>query len=221
MRYYRHNQYSPPKVGLQGLGERIEKLSKEELDEKSKKFIESLSEYFRMNGCITQNQYSYFESIESRFSPAEKAKLASWASEYKTKHSADARILGEYYTRVGYYSGIAPSIHADHSFIPPRGSFERMINNKYAKKILTAIKAEPKFSVDDLVQLRGTAGNSATDSHLRNMRHRLCFVLSNTAPVINAVNGAKRYKVLPMGHSEPIFVEERHIMKPNKKGKTN
>jgi len=96
-----------------------------------------------------------------------------------------------------------------------------MSRNKYAEKILQEGSRQAKFSVDDMIQIRSTAGTNASDSRfLRILRHRLCFVLDNSLPIKNAVNGGKRYRVLPMGHSGAIEVEERHIMKPNKKGKT-
>jgi len=44
-------------------------------------------------------------------------------------------------------------------------------------------------------------------------------VLANNLPIVNATAGAKRYKVLPMGASEPVDLDEKHLMKPNKKGK--
>jgi len=57
------------------------------------------------------------------------------------------------------------------------------------------------------------------DKHLRPLRSRLAFVLANNLPIVNATAGAKRYKVLPMGASEPVDLDEKHLMKPNKKGK--
>ena len=119
-------------------------------------------------------------------------------NEYKAKHLSDAKILAEYYTKTGYYSNIAPAIFADPNFVPTKAAFERMLSNKHAKKILSATKDEAKFAVNDMIQIRGTAG-TPYEHWLKELRHRLCFVLSNTAPIVNAVNGAKRYKVLPMG----------------------
>ena len=95
-----------------------------------------------------------------------------------------------------------------------------MVNNKYASKVLIAFKAEPKFSQGAKVQLRATIGNTGYAQRLmRPLRSRICFVLANDLPIRNATAGAKRYKVLPMGASNPIEIDEKHLMKPNRKGK--
>ena len=94
-----------------------------------------------------------------------------------------------------------------------------MIRNKYASKVLEAHKSEPRFIKNSMVQLRSTVGNTTMDRNLRSLRSRLCFVLANDLPIRNATVGAKRYKVLPMGSSDPIELDEKHLMKPNKKGK--
>lgn len=222
MPFYRKRHYQEkPLVKQENLEARLTKVQKEDLDDRSKEFVESLTHYYKMKGGLTENQLGYFEKIESRFSPQEKIKLKEWAKEYKKDHLADAKIVANYYLKTGYYTTTATSILNDELFIPPKKQIHKMIGNKYARLVLENHKREPKFKKNQLVQIRTQAGSFTKDSHLRRMGNRLCFVLENTLPIVNAVKGGKRYNLLPMGESNVIVADERNIIKPNKKGKNS
>ena len=201
------------------LGPRLEKIKKENLAANTREFVESLLDFFNKRGGLTENQLASFEKIESRWSPHERVKLEIWEKEYRANHLNDAKIVAEYYSRTGYFSTVAGKILTEEAFVPSHKNFNRMIKNKYATKVLEAHKAEPRFIKNSMVQLRSTVGNTTMDRNLRSLRSRLCFVLANDLPIRNATAGAKRYKVLPMGSSDPVELDEKHLMKPNKKGK--
>jgi len=219
-RYAGYSTHTPQPVEENPLlGPRIEKIRKEVKNPKTQEFLISLSEFFTRKGGLTEKQLISFEKIESRFSPHEQAKLVLWENEYRKHHLSDAKIIAEYYTRTGYYTTVATNIITDQGFVPQRAEYYRMVNNKYATKVLEAFKAIPRFEKNAQVQLRSTVGNTGYEHRLRPLRSRICFVLANDLPIKNATAGAKRYKVLPMGASEPIEIDEKHLMKPNRKGK--
>jgi hypothetical protein len=217
---YSRTRYAPASVVENPLlGARLEKIKKEVTNPKTKEFLDSLSDFFLKKGGLTERQLTSFEKIESRFSPHEQAKLVLWEKEYRKQYLSDAKIIAEYYMRSGYYTTIATNIITDDKFVPSQAEYSRMANNKYAMKVLEASKAFPRFEKNAQVQLRSTIGNTGYEYNLRSLRSRICFVLANDLPIRNATAGAKRYKVLPMGASEPIEVDEKHLMKPNRKGK--
>jgi len=181
------------------LGPRLEKIKKENLAVSTREFVDSLLDFFNKRGGLTENQLASFEKIESRWSPQERVKLEIWEKKYRTEYLADAKIIAEYYSRTGYFSTVASHIITDETFVPSQKTFNRMMKNKYAAKVLEAHKAEPRFIKNSMVQLRASVGETAIERHLRSMRSRLCFVLANDLPIRNATAGAKRYKVLPMG----------------------
>jgi len=201
------------------LGPRIEKIKKENLAANTRDFVESLLDFFNKRGGLTENQLASFEKIESRWSPQEKVKLEIWQKEYRAEHLSDTKVVAEYYSRTGYFSTIAGQILTDETFVPSYKQYTKMTKNKYAARILEAHKAIPRFAKSEMVQLRSTVGNTTIDRHLHCLKSRLCFVLANDLPIRNATVGAKRYKVLPMGSGDPIELDEKHLMKPNKKGK--
>jgi len=201
------------------LGPRIEKIKKENLAANTRDFVESLLDFFNKRGGLTENQLASFEKIESRWSPQEKVKLEIWQKEYRAEHLSDTKVVAEYYSRTGYFSTIAGQILTDETFVPSYKQYTKMTKNKYAHRVLEAYKDEPRFIKNSMVQLRSTVGNTTMDRNLRGLQSRLCFVLANDLPIRNATAGAKRYKVLPMGSSDPVELDEKHLMKPNKKGK--
>jgi len=202
------------------LGDRLDKVSKEALDNNTKEFISSLKSWFEKKGGLTHNQLSSFERIESRFSEGEKIKLEEWKREYLAEHVTDARILADYYLTAGYWTNMASHILHTDGYIPPKPKYEKMSTNKYAINVLHNFNSEPKFSAGAMAQLRQTIGRTHMTRHLLPFKSRLVFVLNNNLSVLSATKGGKRYQVLPTGHSQPLEVEERDLMKPNKKGIT-
>jgi len=205
-----YNRYNNPVKKDSTLQNRIEAILKEPIDARSKDFMSSLLEFCKSRGGLTERQLYSFKKLESRFAPGEKAKLLNWEKEYKTSHLQNAKILAQYYMTTGYWSHVAPLIIEQENYVPPKHQYEKMSGNKYAQKILAATKTAAKFNINDMIQVRSTAGENAYDTRrLRTFRSRLCIVLSNSLPIVSAVKGAKRYKVLPLGHSAHIIVEER------------
>lgn len=218
----RVSRYTPKEVDKDpSLGLRLESVLKEELNDRTQEFVNSLKSWFDKKGGLTSNQLRSFEAIESRFSPGEKEKLKTWETEYRTLHVEDAKILATYYLKAGYWTHMAQSILSDEGYVPPKHKYVNMSKNKYAVNVLKNFKDAPKFEKGAMVQLRGTVGKSVLTRHLAPFRSRLCFVIDcNNTDCVSATKGGKGYKVLPMGHSVPLSVEERDLMKPNKKGKS-
>ena len=201
------------------LGARLDKILKENLNTSTKSFVTSLKEWHDKNDFLTAGQLSSFEKVESRYSPGEKEKLKGWTEEYNAKHREDAKLLARYYLNAGYWTDMASHIINDEEYILPRHKYMKMSTNKYAQNVMSNARDVPKFEKGCMVQLRSTFGrNSPMSDRSRRFASRLCFVISPSADTLSAVKGGKGYTILPMGHSSPISVEERHLMKPNKKG---
>ena len=108
-------------------------------------------------------------------------------------------------------------IVSDEDFVPTKSQYKKITGNKYAQKVIEETNREPKYSVGEQVKIRATVGKFARDSHLRSLAERLCFVLRTDLDVVSAVNGGKRYQVLPMMESTPIEIDERHLKKAKRK----
>lgn len=197
---------------------RIEKLLKEDISNSSKRFLGSLHDFLEQKGGLSEKQVESLERIESRFSPQEKMKFSVWKKEYVDNHQEDAKILAAYYKHVGYFTKLANNI-IEETYIPTQKDYEKMSQNKYARKVLDETYAIPRFPVGAMVQVRASVSNTEANQELKHLKDRICFVLENDLPIISAVIGGKRYKILPMGETNTFLIEERYLMKPNKRGK--
>mgnify|MGYP001167930207 CR=1 FL=1 len=198
---------------------KVDKLLKEDISDSTKEFLLSLKSFYQFNGSLTDRQLKSLEKIESRFSPEQKKAWEQWSALYRDTLKSDAQIVARYYQRAGYYTKLANSIVGEDDYVPTRHDLDRIINNKYAQKVLEQTKAEPRFKVDQQVQVRSLRNKGWSVRHIHQYSDRICFVLKNDLEVVNACKGGKRYLVLPMSASEPIEIDERHLMKPNRRGK--
>lgn len=198
---------------------KVDKLLKEDISESTKEFLLSLKSFYKFNGSLTDRQLKSLEKIESRFSPEQKKMWDEWVTLYRDNFKSDAKIVARYYQRAGYYTKLANSIVNEEDYVPTRHDLDRIINNKYAQKVLQQTKAEPRFNVDQQVQIRSLKSKRWAVRDIQQYSERICFVLRNDLEVINAYKGGKRYLVLPMSAPEPIEIDERYLMKPNRRGK--
>ena len=201
-----------------GLAPRLDKILRENLNTDTRNFVVSLNDFFQNNGGLSEKQLASFMKIESRFSPMERLKLIGWEKEYRQDHLQESKILAQYYVKTPYKRDWHQSILDSAEFVPHRNLYMKMRNNKYAKIVLEETNRDPRFEDQSMIQIRSNVGTTYDSKPIRKFRNRLCFVINNNLPILNPVNGGKRYKVLPMGASSPILVEERWIMKPNKNG---
>tara|TARA_R100000664_G_C2758010_1_gene146638 strand:+ start:1848 stop:2477 length:630 start_codon:yes stop_codon:yes gene_type:complete len=203
------------------LGSRIDKILRENLSLRTREFVESLQSYYEKNQALTRKQSDAFQRVESAWSPAQKRQWEMWVKQYQEEYKQDAKIIAKYYSSVGYYSSMSYNILDDDTLTPNRKDFLKMYSNTYAQKVLVATKSKPLFDLNQMVQIRATVGKTWAERKMDKFKLRKCIVLANDLPVKNAVKGGKRYRVLPMGSSEPIEIDERFLMKPNKRGKNS
>ena len=189
----------------------------ERTEEKSwdRGFINSLQSQVMTGRELSARQLEILGQIEERNNDAALSARASWASEYTAADESgraprdSALIAAAYYKRVGYFTRLADSILTDAAFVPSPREFNKMVNNKYAQKVISASLDAPKYPAGSLVMMRPAAPTVAR----RAAANRPCVVITTTEPVVSAAKGAKMYKVLPMGAVETMLVEERHIKK--------
>ena len=127
-------------------------------------------------------------------------------------------------TQTGYFKDLARDILA--GAVPELIGYTKMSTNKYAQKVLAIHKAEPKYAAGSLVSPRANFQSShahfdredttrfswpTANDVIEKFKARGGFIMEVTDIVRSAAKGAKTYKILPIGATNPIFVEERHI----------
>jgi hypothetical protein len=181
-------------------------------------FLESIRSQVACGNDMSDRQKEIYSKIKGNFSPAAIAEEQDWKSEYFEKHHETANILAQYYARTQYYRNFVnqnndlnkaiDNIEERENYIPSKRFFNKLINNKFAKKVLAAHYSEPKYSAGSMVSARSGAAW---------MVHKALkkggIVIDSKQPVISAANGAKRYQVLPIGSTNMIITEERYLKK--------
>ena len=194
-------------------------LSNHELVGWDKGFVESVTEWFERHNGLSEKQYSLLAKIVEKFSPENLQAKEEWAVEYRSTHAPSAKIIAKYYEGTGYFTALARDILFEETFIPSRKQWKAISENKYAQKVLTTFYQDPVYTAGDMVAFR------QTDEIKRFLRkHEVPFngavVLEYLEEVVSHAKGAKRLKVLPVGSTEPVLTEERHLKKFRKKKKS-
>lgn len=188
-------------------------------------FAESLLAQLQAGRKLSPRQLEILSKVEARHSDEAVAQRATWEQDYDDEKRTKARIVARYYRSQGqYFREAADKILSDESYVVSPKLWSKMIENPYAKKVTEAFFADPKFNVGSLVLLR--KGFMLTNEHglgvrvsgvQADIRGRTpgtkAFVLRTDGDIISAARGAKRYQVLFVGTTTPVWVEERFLKK--------
>ncbi len=169
-------------------------------------FMESICEQKKKGRTLSASQLHHYEKIAAEYTPAKLAEAAAWGDVYVRDYRDNAVLVAQYYKTTTYFSKISSQILANPDYIPPMRQLKRMINNKYATRVLEAYQATPKYKAGTMVLPRTNAAWAK-----RNAIKRGAVVIRDDLPIISSAKGARMYSLLPIGATKPIHMEERHI----------
>lgn len=199
-------------------------------------FMSSLHQQFESRGELSESQNYHLERLCTKYSMEEISKQEQFEKDY----TDDLRLIALRCAR--YYDEQFPRYYGhsvDKVLCDPTGhtlsysEFNKMCNNKYAKKILAAYASQLKFSAGDMVQIRANnrvdiANTNKKEGHIGvpksaqwRMQNKVCMILSaDSKPVTRAAKGARIYKILIIDETSPIYAHESDLKKvrgPKKK----
>ena len=183
-------------------------LLEDQISKSERSFGESLKQSVSKWGKLTDNQWSAFQRMEARHSPEVKAARERWYEDWDDEKARKLRIAVEYYSHTQYYSRTVASVMADHLFVPSEKDYRKIVENKYAQKVIEMLAEDPLYPVGSLVQVRKTARK-----HAYSLRDRCALVVEKDSPVKSAAKGSRTYTILPFGESNTVTVEERWLKK--------
>jgi len=199
----------------------------------AKGFADSICEQITKGRTLSDRQKVVCYKILKENSEEAQESLANWHEEYNTKFKSLGYKISSYYQAQGggYYGNVATPVLAGK--VPERRAFLKMINNKYAKKVIAEIERKPRFSTDDHIipNSKFLTGYSATNRMIctrsgqlpykeirESFKARGGIILGVDDKIVSAAKGSKRYIVLPFGATEVYLVEERYLkIKPKVK----
>ena len=173
-------------------------------------FITSLKGQLSMGRELSPRQTEILKKVEGRHSDKAQAMRESWASNFSSEMREKLTIAAHYYlANPPYFGDIARKALDDDSYVPSERSYRKMVENKYATKVIESTLAEPKFDAGSHVAIRKTASIG-----LHSTRRTNGVVLKvDAAPVTSAARGSKVYSVLFFGDSKATLIEERWLKK--------
>ena len=188
---------------------RIENLISNIEDERSwgYGFAESVLGQAQTGATLSPRQLEIVAKLERENSSEIQAERKAFAAKYKDESTGlrqKALIASEYYLTTPYFRDICKMVVSDENYVPSLSQFNKIVENKYAKKILAGYFAEPKFPAGSLIQLRASAPGG-------NANKKAMVVETNFRSPVSACAGNKVYQVLPIGETVPVVLEERHI----------
>jgi len=186
-------------------------------------FLESILEQVAKGRSLSLKQKQTLGKVMARNTVEDQQKHQNWTSIYEEEYKAAAIVLAAYHLRQPYYKAMAEDILSGN--VPERNKFLRMHDNKYSKKVLAQHCADPKYEVGMYLVPRTTFDHyrhvefegdmiwATQNKIIQNFIKRGAFVMEICSEIHSAAKGAKRYKLLPIGETTPIIVEERFLKK--------
>ena len=184
-----------------------------------REFLESILLQIERGRSLSSKQRETLTKVLLRNGEEAQTLHDEWEHEYEKSHRKIAKVVAAYYTSTPYYTAMAKEILLDK--IPERLSFLRMMDNKYAQKILNEYEAPARFSTGNHVTGRSMLNSTRVefadiDWHIRKETFMKFmknggFVMEVCSAIHSAAKGAKRYRILPIGATIPIVVEERFL----------
>ena len=171
--------------------------------------LRSFDNQARIKFDLSEKQLNLLNRIKDKFTEQALAARAQWDSTFDEKKFFDMNLVATYYKSQGlYFLGLAERILSDPSYIPSPKAYEKICENKYAKKVISEHYREPKYDIGQMVFLK--------KEQQRRPEYRLLskggFIASyNAGPIVSHAKGSKPYLVLPIGHPDGIVVQERHL----------
>ena len=177
---------------------------------------------------LSSSQVYHLERLYNKYSMDEIKKKEEFVENYSDELRDIAVKCAQYYDGQYpvYYDAIVEKVLKDpEGHVLSYNEYNKMCNNKYAKKILACYEEQTKYGVGDFVQIRATnrvdiANTNQKEGHMprrsicSQMANKLCMVLEvNAKPITRAAKGARVYKVLITDEAQPIYAHESDLKK--------
>lgn len=179
-------------------------------------FLESLLDAAKKWGRLTEKQQDVFKRIEKNSDPAAITARNNWINSYDDTKRKKAIFAAEYYkANPPYFAGATERILSDPNYIPTEKLYHKMVENKYVTRAFENAMAPALYPAGSLATVR----NNSTTSQFRRLyplRDKNVLIISIDEHTLNSTKGSKKYTVLPVGATETIKVEERHLKKSKK-----
>ena len=177
-------------------------------------FLDSVLAQVKRGRTLSTKQVDVVHRVEAKVKKAADGD-PEWEAEWTPERARDFKIAVNYYdsSPVRYYSYILDWSLANPDAVAPRNYYKKLVENKYAQKIIKAVTSIPKYDAGSSVMLRATARQGVSYDIWNKLRDSLLFVIEPTGRAVNAAAGCRIYSILPSQSHEVVEIEERYLKK--------
>ena len=177
-------------------------------------FLDSVLQQIHRGRTLSAKQVDVVHRVEAKIEKALKGD-PEWEAEWTEEKARDFKIAVAYYNSsvVRYYGQILDWSANNPKAIAPRDFYKKLVENKYAQKIIKGVTSAPKYDVGSSVMLRSNARNGVSYNKWSLLKDTLLFVIEPTQRAVNAAAGCRIYSILPSNSHEIVEIEERYIKK--------
>jgi len=187
------------------------------LNDWEKGFLESLAKQAEKRP-LSAKQNNWLQKIESKVNDAADP---TWEKSWSDEKARNLKIAIEYYKNQipAYFSSIVQWVEENPTKIINKISYQKIAENKYAKKVIKALTDKPKYHAGQTVAIRANASRSGLPPKLFASSSKLLFIIEPLNKALTAAIGTRLYLVLPSDSTETYEIEERWLKKYLLKGK--
>lgn len=179
----------------------VEALLAKNLNPSDRTYIDSFHQWLKRRGYLTNKQYNFFKSVESKYSDERIKQNEEWLASYDDEKRKLFELAVKYYFLTPYFRETVSRAKKDPKFIPTQKQFEAMCNNKYFTRAMEYYNQPPKYDYGDLVVFRKSRLDRAD---------LICMIeYINPEPAFR--KGARTYKLLVLGQEDNMTVMEDEI----------
>jgi hypothetical protein len=176
-------------------------------------FVESILQQLASGRTLSARQKTQLDKIKDQFNDEKMAARKEWLKNWDADKAERWDIALKYYATGTYFRRQVERHTADPTVVPTWNDYQRIVENKYATKILKGWYDAPKFPPGTLVALSSGSTRGQRDS----CPFDLATVISTNVSIpTSPARGNKTYKLLPLGSAKPFLCEERQIKRAPK-----
>ncbi|HIL25815.1 MAG TPA: hypothetical protein EYG21_00230 [Nitrospinaceae bacterium] len=185
------------------------------LNDWERSFLDSLIQQSAKRS-LTVKQNNWLQKIEAKINDAEDPE---WEKNWSPTQERYLKIAIEYYKSQTplYFGSIIHWVEANPTKIINKVNYQKIVENKYAKKVIKALVDKPKYDAGQAVTLRANASRMGLPPSLFHSSSQMLFVLEPLDQAISPAAGARLYLVLPSDSAKTYKIEERWLKKYPKK----
>ena len=190
-------------------------------------FLESILDQLGKGRDLSVKQKQTLGKVLARNNEEAQTTHENWSQVYETEYKKNAQVLADYHMHQPYYKPMSQDILSGK--VPERNKFLRMYENKYSKKVLAQHATPAKYEVGAYIVPRANFDSykhvdfpsdmiwPEQNKVVKQLMSKGGFILQICPTIRSSAKGAKRYKILPVGATIPVIIEERFIKTPKKR----